>query len=348
MGVMWLLVAAVVVVIVAVVAAVVLRRPEGGDLSSVERYHSALGTMEQVAERSGSAPVRIVGASGGAAAHLDDTGVGSASGARSEADPSPDPQAGRRYPPASTRGMVAIPEPGSPLVFDDQSPTDGPPPRSRSDRTQRHALASMNRRPRRGSAITVIVVIVVVVVALVLIGSRRSPGGNHGHTAAGTPATTPTTTGSTPKSTSASTSPGSDNGHHAGDKSKDGGKSKKTKTTPTTLPASIVATSTGTGVATYPVPSTSFSVTVTAVGPCWVLARSVATGATLWTGTLQSGAVQTIPATGTTTVELGSQQGALKVGTVPVVLPHPLATPFVATFQPASTPPTSSPSSSPA
>ena len=61
MGVMWLLVAAGVVVIVAVVAVVVVRRPEGGDLSSVDRYHSALGTMEQVTERTGSAPVRMVG-----------------------------------------------------------------------------------------------------------------------------------------------------------------------------------------------------------------------------------------------------------------------------------------------
>ena len=100
-----------------------------------------------------------------------------------------------------------------------------------------------------------------------------------------------------------------------------------------------MASSTGPGVATYPVSSNSYSVTVTATGPCWVLARSVTTGATLWTGTLQNGTVQTIPAVGTTAVELGSLAGALKVGTVPVVLPHPMATPFVATFQPTTSPP---------
>jgi hypothetical protein len=185
----------------------------------------------------------------------------------------------------------------------------------------------------------VVVVVVLVVLALVYIGSRRST--SHGHSAAGTPATTSPTSGST-KSTPPSSSPsGSDHhSHHTG------GQSKKVKTPSTTLPVSIVASSTGVGIATYPVLSDSYSVTVTAAGPCWVLARSVTTGATLWTGTLQGGAVQTIPATGTTTIELGSQNGALKVGTVPVVLPRPLYTPFVATFQPASNASASSSSSS--
>jgi hypothetical protein len=341
MGVMWALVAAGVVVIVVVVAIVAFRRPEGGDLSSVDRYHSALGTMEQVTERTGSAPVRMVGASR-AEAPVDNEGVGPAGGTRSRGGPSPDPGLGRRYPPAPARGVVVPPEPGGPLFFDDQNPVDVTIPRTRSDRIQRHALASMNRRPRRGSAITVVVVVVVVVLALVYIGSRRSTGGAHGHTAAGTPATTsPTrrTTTSTARSTPTTSTSGSGrHGHHGG--------GKKAKTTPTTPPSSIVASSTGLGVATYPVSSNSFSVTVTATGPCWVLARSVTTGATLWTGTLQNGTVQTIPATGTTTVELGSLDGALKVGTVPVVLPHPLATPFVATFQPATSPPVT-PSSSP-
>ena len=231
--------------------------------------------------------------------------------------------------------MVALPEPGAPLVFDDQDPTDVTIPRTRSDRIQRHALASMNRRPRRGSAITWWWWSWWSCGALVYIGSRRSTGGNHGHTAAGTPsATAPTrrTTTSTANSLHTTSPSGSGHGHHAG------GQSKKAKTTPTTLPSAIVASSTSLGAATYPVSSTSYSVTVTATGPCWVLARSVTTGATLWTGTLQNGTVQTIPAVGTTTVELGSLAGALKVGTVPVALPHPMATPFVATFQPATSP----------
>ena len=331
MGVMWLLVAVGVVVIVALVAVVVLRRPEGGDLSSVDRYHSALGTMEQVTERTGSAPIRMVGPSG---ASLADEGVGPAGRAGSEADQPPGAGLGRRYPPARGRGAVALPDPGAPLVFDDQNLTDVTIPRTRSDRIQRHALASMNRRPRRGSAITVVVVVVVVLGALVYIGSRRSPGPTHGRTAAGTPATTSPPRRTTTSTAGSTPATGSDrHGHHAG------GQSKKGKTTPTTPPSSIVASSTGPGVATYPVSSNSYSVTVTATGPCWVLARSVTTGATLWTGTLQNGTVQTIPAVGTTAVELGSLAGALKVGTVPVVLPHPMATPFVATFQPTTSSP---------
>ena len=105
MGVMWLLVAAGVVVIVGVVAAVVFRRPEGGDLSSVKRYHSALGTMEQVTERTGSAPVGTAGNAGRAAAPpFDDEGVGPAPGRRAEGDRTSYPGLGRRYPPASAAG----------------------------------------------------------------------------------------------------------------------------------------------------------------------------------------------------------------------------------------------------
>jgi hypothetical protein len=197
----------------------------------------------------------------------------------------------------------------------------------------------MNRRPRRGTAIAVVVVVVIVVLSLILIGSHRSDAG-HGHVAANPPATTaPTTshvTSNTSKSRSTSTTSATA-GRGKGGQGKGGhakGRSDKTKTTPTTLPTQIVASSTGPGVATFPVASPAFSVTITATGPCWVLVRSAATGSTLWTGTLQNGGVQTVPAAGTTTVELGSQAGSLKVGTVPVTLPSPLATPFVATFQP--------------
>jgi hypothetical protein len=49
---------------------------------------------------------------------------------------------------------------------------------------------------------------------------------------------------------------------------------------------------------------------------------------------MQAGASQVIPGTGTITVELGSATGALAVDNVPVVLPTPANTPFVATFQP--------------
>jgi hypothetical protein len=81
----------------------------------------------------------------------------------------------------------------------------------------------------------------------------------------------------------------------------------------------------------------SYRVAVSVAGPCWVLATAVSTGATLWTGTLQAGATQVIPATGTTKVELGALGATLTVDNVPVTLPTPEHTPFEATFQPSLT-----------
>jgi hypothetical protein len=102
--------------------------------------------------------------------------------------------------------------------------------------------------------------------------------------------------------------------------------------------------------AVYPVADNSYRVAVSVAGPCWVLATAVSTGATLWTGTLQAGATQVIPATGTTKVELGALGATLTVDNVPVTFPTPQRTPFVATFQPSVAPPpgsttTSSPTS---
>jgi hypothetical protein len=72
---------------------------------------------------------------------------------------------------------------------------------------------------------------------------------------------------------------------------------------------------------------------VTASAPCWVLVQSSTSAQTLWTGTLQAGQIQSIPATGTTTVELGSSAGTLKVNSLAVTLPSPMPTPFIATLQ---------------
>jgi hypothetical protein len=111
-------------------------------------------------------------------------------------------------------------------------------------------------------------------------------------------------------------------------------------TTTTTIPKQIVAlTSTSTS-ATFPVGESAYKVTVATSGPCWVQAITVETGSTLWEGTLQAGQVQVIPASGPVTVELGAPAATLKIDNIPVVLPVPLHTPFVARFQPSTAAPT--------
>ncbi len=305
---MWVLLIAAVLVVAVAAVVVVLRRPRGSDLSSVRRYHSALGTIEHLADRTGPATGRVVNPPGGGA--------------------------GRSVPPVPVRGSSEFPDPENPIVFDDARPHDrpaaGPPPAGvplhRPDRAQRHALESMNRRPRRATAVMVVVIVVALVGALALLGSRHPKSAGRGHASA---STSVSATSSTASGTAGS------GGHRKGHV-------HKTKTTPTTLPSQIVALSSTPFSAVYPVGSDSYRVTVKASGPCWVQATSTSTGSTLWTGTMQAGASQVIPATGTITVELGSATGALSLDGVPVALPTPSNTPFVATFQPAG--PSTSPS----
>ena len=79
------------------------------------------------------------------------------------------------------------------------------------------------------------------------------------------------------------------------------------KPTATTQPSRIVALSSTPPPAIYPVGRTSYQVTVSGPGPCWVAGHlGPATGSTLWTGTLQAGGSRSSQATGVVTVELGA------------------------------------------
>jgi hypothetical protein len=343
---------------VAVVAVVATRRPRADDLHSVQSYHSALGTLETFSDRIEQSPPEVV-------AQADRSGDGHvrprfysratadgpvASDATATPDGSPvDPgdveRAGGRastprpgthpsIPPIPVRGQAELPDPGTPLVFDDAQPIDRqrrgaglPAPGLRMDRAQRHALDSMNHRPRRITTVMIVVAALVLFGVLAYVGSRRSPSPKHGHGVA-----TATTTG---RSTTS----------HPSVKHRTGGGATKHQhkvSTTTTVPKQIVAlTSTSTS-ATFPVGESTYKVTVATSGPCWVQAITVESGSTLWEGTLQAGQVQVIPASGPVTVELGSSAAALKIDNIPVVLPVPLHTPFVARFQPSTTTPSGS------
>jgi hypothetical protein len=64
---------------------------------------------------------------------------------------------------------------------------------------------------------------------------------------------------------------------------------------------------------------------------------TASTGTTVWAGELNAGTVQNVQASGTTTVQFGTPTLTLEVDTIPVVLPTPVHTPFVATFSPSAT-----------
>jgi hypothetical protein len=322
----------VVVLIVTVVAAAsVLRRPRGSDLHSVRQYHSALGTIEQMSARSGQSSVRVVGPAGGPGNDAGLAGV--------EDREHPDTGSGSMPPATPGEGDEPVGR-GGPLVFDDARPRDrykvDPSARSaavsRTDRAQRNALHSMNRRPRRGTAVMVAVVALALFGALAFMGSRRSPSADHPHGAT-------TSTVTDPRSSARSTTTSSTASGTSHPKSHAHAKGGTPRPTPTTIPSAIVASSSTAASAVYPVADNSYRVAVSVAAPCWVLATTVSTGATLWTGTLQAGATQVIQATGVVKVELGAPSATLTVDNVHVTFPTPVHTPFVATFQPSVTPP---------
>jgi hypothetical protein len=340
---MWIVLGVGALVVVLVVVVVAFRRPRADDLHSVRSYHSALGTLENMSDRPGQ-PAGPTGAP-------DRSSVGhvrprfySRASAESQADAPGDPITANRsgtgrhpgpVPPVPLRNLDAIEDPATPLVFDDAEPDRQATlpaaqgshefvPAVRLDRAQRHALESMNRRPRRITAVSIVVAAVVVFAVLAVIGSRRSNSPHHAPSASAA-----TSAGHQAGKSTASTTPAA--GHGA--KVPPGKKKAITKAPPTTVPTQLVALSSTSTSATYSVAADSYTVTVSASGPCWVSANTVATGSTLWEGTLQAGQVQVIPASGVITVQLGTTAATVKVGKLPVVLPTPLHSPFVATFQ---------------
>ena len=295
---MWAVAFGVVVLVVVAVAVALVRRPHGDDIHSVANYHHALGTLEHLSERIGPQtvrPVRVV----------------------------PMGQSGTTeqvVPPVPVRGTDEFPDPDAPIVFDDARPVERgrpggaePTTPARTDRAQRIALDSMNHRSRPGTGVMVVVAAIVVFGALAIVGSQKSHNSSHTRT---TTTTRPAGSGTTSTTVAKPT--------------------QTTRPTPTTLPNQFVATTTSSAgtAATYTVPHTTFQITITGTGSCWVQVGSGATGATVWAGELSAGTVQNVPASGSTTVQFGTPSLTLQVDGVPVVLPTSLRTPFVATFSP--------------
>ena len=294
---------AVVVVVVGAVVAKLTWRPSNDEVHSVNDYHSALGTIGDLARRN------------------------------------PPPGAGGSDRTQEHKPLHARSE--TPLVFDDDRvtgatpsvPSSDPAPIFRSDRARRQALSSMNHRPRRWVLATGVVVVLVVFGALAYVGSHRNS--NHPTKKSTSPSTHASaavnTTSSHPRATTATTKPKA--------------KSKSKPPTATTAPPQIAALTSTNTTATYPAPGSSYQVTVTAsTQPCWIQLTSADSGATLWSGTIETGDSQIIQASGTTSLDLGALGSVVTVNGVPVVFPTPLVVPFEATFSPGAsgttTPPT--------
>ncbi|HEY4929548.1 MAG TPA: RodZ domain-containing protein [Acidimicrobiales bacterium] len=308
---MWAVALVVVVLVVVVAAFALVRRPRGEVSHSVTNYNHALGTLEHLSDRIGPPTVRPVR-------------VMPTAGAGGSAE--------RVVPPVPVRGTDEFPDPDAPIVFDDARPVErglavgaGPltPVRidrsDRSARAQRMALDSMNRRNRPATGILVAIVVVVVFGVLAVVGSQKSH--NSAHTNSTSTTTHPSRSGgattTSPKTTQTT---------------------RPTRPTPTTLPNQFVATTTssdGTS-ATFTVPHTTYQITITGTGSCWVEVDSATTGKAVWVGELSAGTVQNVQAAGSTTVQFGTPTLTLQVDTIPVVLPTTLRTPFVATFMPSS------------
>jgi hypothetical protein len=109
-----------------------------------------------------------------------------------------------------------------------------------------------------------------------------------------------------------------------------------TTTTSTTAPPSVSAPTAATAhTATYTVTAPTYSLTVAATtGQCWVDVTNTATGAVLFTTTLQSGQSHAVPATGPVTVIAGAPAVfSATVNGAPVALPPGNQAPFTLKFQ---------------
>lgn len=113
-----------------------------------------------------------------------------------------------------------------------------------------------------------------------------------------------------------------------------GSRSSSRRKSATTVPASLQATTSSTTSADYAAPGSSYTLTLSASGSCWVLAEATSSGSTLWTGTLEAGQTQQIAATGSVLVRLGAAfVVSVSVNGVPVVLPSDHGSPFDLSFQ---------------
>jgi hypothetical protein len=96
------------------------------------------------------------------------------------------------------------------------------------------------------------------------------------------------------------------------------------------MPAAASATATS---ANYSAPG-SYTLGLNATGPCWIQATTVSTGQVLWTGTLEAGQTQSVPATGSVLLRLGAAHDVLvTLNGEQVFFPTGFGSPFDMSFE---------------
>ena len=123
---MWIALALVALIIVAAVIVVIFRRPEGDDIDSVRSYHTALGTLEHLSDRTGRSSVSIVerGERPGVEGQVPRSyqrSTGAAGVARTVTAASPGGGTGGSVPPVPVRGNDEFPDPEILLVFEGET-----------------------------------------------------------------------------------------------------------------------------------------------------------------------------------------------------------------------------------
>ncbi len=89
--------------------------------------------------------------------------------------------------------------------------------------------------------------------------------------------------------------------------------------------------------ARYRAPSSTYTVAIHASASCWVMATDPLTGKVVWTGTIASGASQSVPVSGSLHVQLGAPTDAsVTLDGRPVQLPANFRSPFTLEFAVAS------------
>jgi hypothetical protein len=298
----WLIV---VVVLLGIIAAVLLTRRSHDDVHSVEHYHRQLHTLEEIRGH----PVDA--ANGSTVGKKGDKAEGEVfpASAFRVSGSSTVRLTGSDQPPVPPVPPPPVPNPSKPLTFDDASPD--PVPVTFMTGNEDKVIRSIDHRPRRlGGPAAAVGAVLVLVLVLVLTGLHSNTGKHHGKSAI-----------------TATTHPSTSQRHET------------TTTTSTTAPPSVSAPSATTShTASYTVSDAAYSLNIAATtGECWVDVTNTATGAVLFTTTLQSGQSHTIAASGPVTVIAGAPgEFAATVDGAAVTLPPGNQAPFTLHFLTAS------------
>ena len=325
MGGMTLLLVAFGLVVVAAVGAG-LRRRLADERNSVRDYQQTLETLRHLSERrppvAGRPHEEKVARSRAARAAAFSRSEANPVAAPAEASPAKAPK--RRGEPSEERAPAAVATEEAPVPRQGVPVAVGAPARAAQavreliahpelhGPVRSRAMPGIRRRPRPTAPVAWTAAAVVAIAVVTGVALAMGPS-------APTRTTAPTVTAAAPVRHLSATRPSSSH--------------RPPSARP---PAALDPVTSSATSATYDLPPSPSALTLSASGPCWVQATVPSTGQVLWTGTLQSGQAQSIPAASGALLRLGDVTNVqVTVGGVPVHLPSGFALVFDMTFLPA-------------